>query len=301
MRGLAITISSPQDTSWQSRLKAAQLMGFDDFVVWATAPDVPVASIIEAAANRGIKVRALRLSEDGHAKPTPSDQPGFANLACPDGSTRQRSVALITTMLASFQRNSVRTLILDAGLVSWPGSRQLVVALRAAADDGPEALAPLLATIAKERGGRVDAHLEALVRSLFEIERAADGLGIALTTPDSPLGVCLPDQMELALTERPASRRHYWHLTCAARTLERLGVVNEDAWLERFGGRMNGVMLSDSIGGEGGQVPGLGEVDFKRIKPYLNPETAKVMTVGDDKSGFKLQFGKDHLSQVGIF
>lgn len=301
MRGLAITVSKDKNDNWQARLKAAQLLGFDDFVLCASSLDAPIAAVLDAAASHGIRIRALRLSDSRHLGDDAKGRPGLSQLACPDQTVSSRSADAILSVLAGMQRSSLRTLILDAGRVSWPGSRALELSIKTAGDDGPEHLAPVLAKIQKERASRVDVHLEALIRSLFAIERGAEGLGIALTTPNSPLGVCLPEQMEIALTERPASRRGYWHFTCAARELERIGVVPEDVWLEKFAGRMVGVMLSDSIGGEGGQAPGLGEVDFRRVKPYLRPETAKIMTVADDKSGFKLQFGRDHLSQVGIF
>lgn len=300
MRGLALRFDKSDDGSWLGRLKVAQQMGFEDFVACVAAPTVPVAKILETAAAAGSRIRALRFSEPFSGAVNP-DQPGFAKLASPDSSVRRRSLDTILETLRSLGRSSLRTLVIDAGLVAFPGGKQLATTIKAQAEDSREDLAKLLERASKERASRVGDHLEALVRSMFEIEQACEGLRVAIVTPDSPLGVCLPDELDLALSERPKAQRAYWHETCAAKALERLGVVAQDVWLDRFGSKMVGVMLSDSIGGEGGQAPGLGEVDFKRVKPYLTTETARIMNVGDDRSGFKLQFGRDHLTEVGIF
>jgi len=58
-----------------------------------------------------------------------------------------------------------------------------------------------------------------------------------------------------------------------AHTLDRLGFYPHKEWLERFSSRMIGMHLHDVIGIVDHYAPGLGEVDFDMIVPYL-PENA---------------------------
>jgi hypothetical protein len=60
------------------------------------------------------------------------------------------------------------------------------------------------------------------------------------------------------------------------------------------------VYLGDLLGGQGEQVPGLGEIKFDELAGELAQNTVRVMVVDDDK-GTKLRFGSDYLARVGLF
>ena len=103
------------------------------------------------------------------------------------------------------------------------------------------------------------------------------------------------------LADGGGKRRGYWHSTCRAARLDKAGVVPQEAWLDRFGRRMRGIYLSDRLGAQGEQAPGLGEVNFGQVKPYLGQDTVRVLSISDDDSTSKLKFGAEYLSEVGIF
>ncbi|MCK6439697.1 MAG: hypothetical protein L6Q71_05785, partial [Planctomycetes bacterium] len=217
----------------------------------------------------------------------------------PNDRVRSSSVALVTSVCQGLSRSGVATVVLDGGVVDAPGA--IWPAIEASLEEGGDDTAKLVKQALELRAALIDKALPALCRSIFELTKACEGLRFGILTPLSPLGVCLPTEMEHLLSDAPPKAVGYWHSTSAARCLENLGVANEEQWLDRFGPRMFGVYLSDSVGAQGEQAPGLGEVNFKRIKPYLATNMARVLTIDDDASSSKLRFGADHLCEVGIF
>lgn len=295
MRGLALTLNRKNAGSFLERLAAAQAIEFDEFVLVAQDADAPARRALESAQANGARIRTIVLEEGISTRQAP-EQPGFAKLASTDRQVRVSSVEMVRGMLGKLGKLSLTGVVIEGGNIVADGAREALLALSSSVGD-----TDALGGITKLRERLVPDHLEALSRSIFEIARAAESLSLAVVTPDSPLGVCLPSEMDGLLTDDPKRQRHYWHSTGSAQCLERMGVVPAEAWLERFGGKLVGVFLSDTIGGQGGQLPGLGEVDFKRVASYLRPGLPRVMAVGEDVSAMRLMFGRDHLQQMGIF
>lgn len=305
MKSVTLTLRTGDDAAavratLLNRVKACQQLGFEniDLVLEGAAPLRDIATQVRGAGGR---LRSIRL-RDGAAKRRDANVAGFSRLASVRENIRAASVESVLNLCAKLAGTDVRTVVIESGRVDVPGADTLESGVEAALeDDVANDARTLMAQAVELRTPRAHGHLEALCRSLFELTRKTEGIGFSVLTPGSPLDVCLPDEMEQLLGEFKNGRVSYWHSTCAARKLEKLGLADAESWLARFGSRMSGVYLSDAVGAQGDQAPGIGEVDFKRLKPWLGKDTARVLAIADDGSGSKLKFGTEHLSNMGIF
>jgi sugar phosphate isomerase/epimerase len=69
----------------------------------------------------------------------------------------------------------------------------------------------------------------------------------------------------------------YWHDTGHAHANEILGLIPKNALLQNYADQLIGVHLHDAVGLDDHIVPGSGEIDFNRLKPYLKENTIKVI------------------------
>ena len=83
-----------------------------------------------------------------------------------------------------------------------------------------------------------------------------------------------------------------------------LGLMDMQAWLDRFGARIMGVHLHDVIGIVDHRAPGSGQVDFERIAAVLPPyaqrtlEIDKSVTFDEFRSGLEYLCEKNCIKQI---
>lgn len=87
------------------------------------------------------------------------------------------------------------------------------------------------------------------------------------------------EAVQWVLDDLAAQKVGYWHDTARIHRRGKLGIPDQGAWLETFGGRLLGVHLRDATDSEFGLPPSLGEVDFKLVAEYLPKECARVIDV----------------------
>jgi hypothetical protein len=76
-------------------------------------------------------------------------------------------------------------------------------------------------------------------------------------------------------------------------------LVDHFEWLERFSDRMIGVHLHDVCGIIDHQVPGMGEVDFNRIAPYIPIQALRTLEIGPQASLEQISAGLEILADCG--
>lgn len=69
----------------------------------------------------------------------------------------------------------------------------------------------------------------------------------------------------------------YWHDTGHAQIYENLSILKHEDYLDALSNRLIGVHLHDIILFDDHRAPGCGEFDFGRLKPYLKPDTERVI------------------------
>jgi sugar phosphate isomerase/epimerase len=84
-----------------------------------------------------------------------------------------------------------------------------------------------------------------------------------------------------------------------AQTLDRLGFFLHETWLQRYTGRMIGMHLHDVLGIHDHLAPGWGEIDYKKIAPYLPKSAFRTLEVTAANTPERIREGLRILEQSG--
>ena len=144
-------------------------------------------------------------------------------------------------------------------------------------------------------------HLNQVLRSLEEMINFARGSGIfiGLENRNRYHDLPLPDEMEtfLQLCDEPWFGFQYdaGH----AHNLEALGMVGKGEWLRRFHHRLIGMHLHDVDGLQDHLAPGMGEVDYSSLAPYLGDGILRTLEVSPDCTLEQIAHGLEVLVDHG--
>jgi sugar phosphate isomerase/epimerase len=131
----------------------------------------------------------------------------------------------------------------------------------------------------RERDRRKPKYLDNLLFSLDRLSRVAEKFGIILGLENRFHYDELPTlaDFETIFRRFKGAPLGYWHDTGHAFVNENLTTIPQGALLDTYGKHLIGIHLHDATGIEDHLAPGMGEIDFKRLKPYLKPETITVL------------------------
>ena len=151
------------------------------------------------------------------------------------------------------------------------------------------------------RNEKKEPHLNQVLRSLEEMINFARGSGIfiGLENRNRYHDLPLPDEMEtfLQLCDEPWFGFQYdaGH----AHNLEALGMVGKGEWLRRFHHRLIGMHLHDVDGLQDHLAPGMGEVDYSSLAPYLGDGILRTLEVSPDCTLEQIAHGLEVLVDHG--
>jgi len=121
--------------------------------------------------------------------------------------------------------------------------------------------------------------LESLCRSLHTLVKARPDTHWLLETPDSPLGLPLPDEAEIVFAELPGTKIGYWHDSGHAARLAVLGAAPQDEWLGRLAPATRGVTLADWSPIADRMPPGSGSVQWRSLRFQVNDGMFRVLAL----------------------
>lgn len=124
-------------------------------------------------------------------------------------------------------------------------------------------------------------HLDKLYLSLESLLEAAvkENVKLAIENRYSPGEIPDFDEIGTVLNKFESEHLGYWHDTGHAQTVEELGITPHKDYLEAYKDKLLGVHLHDAVGIFDHKVPLTGTFDFAMLKPYLQPDTIKVLEV----------------------
>ncbi len=123
----------------------------------------------------------------------------------------------------------------------------------------------------QERKRLAGPHMEALKTSICELLQISAPLNIRLALENRYHYFDLPliDEMEDLLALGSQDQLGFIYDVGHAQTLDRLGFIPHKDWLQRFSKRMVEIHIHDVKGIVDHYAPGMGEVDFDMMRPYL--------------------------------
>ncbi len=158
----------------------------------------------------------------------------------------------------------------------------------------------------KERLGRYRASLagptlQAVKNSLAELLDYADHGPIRLGIENRFHFLDIPSIEEMGeILDLAAPDRIGWVYDIGhAQFQDRLGFCPNRTWLDRFGTRIIGIHIHDIRGIQDHLAPGLGDVDFQKISPFLPAEAFRTLEVVSSNTPEQIQQGMKTLVESG--
>lgn len=218
-------------------------------------------------------------------------------LSATDETIRRTAVAAARATIDWAGRLGAAAVVLHAGRVEIPERQRELAACIERGEDP----APLRAAMVDERASAAGSHLTAVIASLGELLDYARPRGIRLGIENRYYFREIPIAAEFdTLFRRFApGGLFYWHDVGHAETSERLGLGRHRDLLDRFANRLLGIHLHDIIGlTQDHRAPGTGTFDFSVLRPYLTPQTIRVIEAGRHTTEADLATGADFIARV---
>ncbi|MBL7084724.1 MAG: sugar phosphate isomerase/epimerase [Candidatus Omnitrophica bacterium] len=106
------------------------------------------------------------------------------------------------------------------------------------------------------------------------------------------------EEMESILSVFSSPPLYYWHDVGHAQVYENLEFIKHKTLLDKFSQRMIGIHLHDIDGIDDHRAPLKGKFDFSLLKPYLKPETLKVLEPHHPATAREIIRGRNYLEKL---
>lgn len=223
--------------------------------------------------------------------------PDYYSLSSSDEDERSRALAAARQTLSCAKKLNAGAVVLHAGRIPTKDrTRELAVL---AGDEA--AFISLRDRMISERRENAGGSLDNVVRSLEELVPYAKGLGVAIGLENRYYYGEIPTiaELEALFSHFKAGDLYYWHDVGHAEVFERLGLCRHRDLLDKFAHRLIGVHLHDIMGAiNDHKPPGSGTFDFRLVKPYIRPDTIKVMEVHQPASADDVRRGAEYLEKI---
>lgn len=223
-------------------------------------------------------------------------------ISSPDEQRRRAGVDSIRNSIELARRVGASLVVVHCGQIQADSAPEFELrALYDAGQYGSEEYRQKLARFMAQRAAMAPPCLEALRRSiieLLEIARPGD-IRLGLENRYHIFDLPSPDEMEMLLGLGEPQRLGFLFDIGHAVTLERLGLYPLEEWLQRFGARILGVHLHDVIGLVDHRAPGLGDVDFRPLAPWLKDDTIRTLELHHSNTPEQIRAGLQVLADAG--
>ncbi len=218
-----------------------------------------------------------------------------------DEECRRQGVESIKRSIDLANELGVKVIVTHSGHVELDGSQEarLRKLFHAGKVDSPE-YAEIKAGMEEFRKQNIEAHLEAVIKSLRELLGYTDRTGIRLGLENRFHYFDIPSQDEMDILLGLADAEHLGFIFDSghARAMSLLGFFNEEMWLERYSGRIIGTHLQDAKGVNDHYAPGLGDIDFSMIAKYLPKEVFRIIEVQSVNSTEQVKNSLQYLADM---
>jgi sugar phosphate isomerase/epimerase len=296
-------------TAWKVRelargedvVREARRCGFDALEITHGLTRMKVEQLLDQVQAGQIGVVSLHnfVPAVSQAGPGGSD-PDHYSLASADAEERRLAVEHTRETIDWAVAFGARAVVLHCGKVPMadPGAR--LMELHDAGRGASAEFAALRDEARRARAAAARPLVEGLKRSLDELNRYADGRGIALGLENRYNLGEFPDRDELIeLNETFAGGAiGYWHDVGHAQCHEVLGLTTQEELLEPLARFLVGVHLHDALGRHDHRVPGRGAFDFRRLRPYLRRDTLRVIEASEPATSEQLVEGRQLIVSI---
>jgi sugar phosphate isomerase/epimerase len=223
--------------------------------------------------------------------------PDYYSLSSHDETERKTAVAIAKNTLVYAKRFNAKAVVLHAGRVDLRDRTRFLASII----DDTDRLVAARGEAIRERREKADGCIDNVIRSMEELVPFAKGLGVNIGVENRYYYREIPimEEFEKLFARFKPGELYYWHDVGHAEVFDRLGLASHKGLLDRFSHRLLGIHLHDIIGPiTDHQAPGMGTFDFAMIKPYITPETIKVLEVHSPATADQIRRGAEMLMKV---
>jgi len=296
-------------SSWNAfRAKSAsemlfeiQKLGFKEIELSFNLTAEMCAGVKKAIEASGLKVRSLH-----NYCPIPEGLtveealPDCYSMSSLDEDERGRALKFTLKTIETAADFQAQAVVLHCGRVEIADKTRNLIRLYEGGHKDSLEFKELRELIIRERKESLGRHLDQTLKSLDTLNAAAKEKGIRLGVETRYYFREIPSLQEigLILNEFKGSQIGYWHDAGHAEVMERLGFYNHLEILELYKDSMIGIHLHDLTGCLDHKAPGQGDLNFTKIKPYLNKNCLKVMEAHQPAGAEDIKKGKALLEKV---
>lgn len=223
-------------------------------------------------------------------------------ISSPDEGRRCKGVESIKWSIDLAKELGVQSIVVHTGQVQAdPSLEKQLIALLENGQQGTQEYDRVKSRMVAYREEHISRCFEAVEKSLHELLDYAGLLGIRLGLENRYhyFDIPSPDEMARLLDMAGKDRLGFIYDCGHARSMDLLGFYPRQVWLERFADRILGAHLHDAIGIHDHHAPGLGEIDFREIAPYLPEEAFRTVEVQPFNSFENIRNGLKILAETG--
>jgi len=276
-------------------------LGFKEVELSFNLPSEIVLGIKKALKDSGLKARSLHNYCPIPEGLTPEVAlPDCFSMSSLDESERADALKYTLKTIDLAHDIGAEAVVLHCGRVETPDrTRELIKLFDTGLKDSAE-FKKLKSSAEAERSAGCKQHLEQALKSLCVLNSAAREKNIRLGVETRYYfnEIPGPNEIGLILNEFKGSQVYYWHDVGHAEVMERLGFYSHREFLKLYSGSMLGIHLHDISGCRDHKAPGQGDLDFAKIRPFLNKDCLKVMEAHRPATGEDLKKSKILLEEI---
>lgn len=161
----------------------------------------------------------------------------------------------------------------------------------------------LRALALREREAAKGPHLEVAMGSIRALGEHAVGTSVVLGLECRDAYHEIPDLDEMAemLAACEGLPVGYWHDAGHGAKLEYAGFLEHEELLRRYGNRLVGMHIHDTLRERDHIAPGQGTTDFGMLAQYLRPDTIRTLELHAVATPAQITWGLDMLAELQVF
>ncbi|MCB4790566.1 MAG: sugar phosphate isomerase/epimerase [Elusimicrobia bacterium] len=290
--------------SWPGVLSGIKRLGFHDVELNVEVPSSWIQSIESSVKNNEVNISSIH-NYCPKLEGLPAGKSIFFaySLASPDKEERNTAVRLTSETIELAKRLNAKAVVIHAGeVLTQPSGSEL---FKYAVKFGKNAklFTKYKESILKERKEKSKYYLDNLKKSINTLIENSKGSKVAfgLETRIYYHEIPVIEEFEILFKEFSGAPLYYWHDTGHAEVNVRLGFVKEhEDYLKAFKDKLLGVHLHDLHGLFDHYAPGSGDFDFKRLLPYLNKNTIKVIEAHSQSTLKQVKDSLNYFKKIGL-
>lgn len=211
--------------------------------------------------------------------PRSEASPDYFSLSSLDEAERKRAISQTCRTIDAAREIKAKVVIIHAGKVEMDQNPRALIKLYEKRAKETRYYEMVKKALVEERSLKEAKFLTHAIRSLTELSDYSRKSEVLLGIENRYHMHEIPslDEMGVILDHFEGSNIFYWHDVGHAQVLENLGICKHKDYLDRFGAKMIGFHLHDVVGMDDHRAPGMGNFDFKILRPYLKEEILLVL------------------------